>query len=509
MYMRVKTYFIISSLLIVFPLSVFASSVVINEVMFDPEGSDTGGEWIELYNGSNEQVNISGWEIYPDGIGYITIPNGFLIDAKKFMLVHLRSEGNSSGTDIYQTAASSNMSNTSGSVALFSAGSRGKDTIKSFVQWGKGGETWESSAGDAGLWEKGTFVDVGSFSEGNSLVLQQDGIMSGGKNAWRISRVPTPKAVNTGVSALSSPSPSASVSSLPSSSSESPLPSAVSRVSPIKTIKAYAGEDISSMVGVMLEFSAHAKGINDELVDSSARFSWNFGDGETQEGRNASHTYRVLGTYSAGLHVSLGEYAASDYVRVQIRPNLVAVMNVVVGADGFMRLANASDIDVDISGWSIKDNKGHVFIIPPHTQMSRRGDIAIMNSVSGLLQEPTSLPLNIFYPNGIVALVYSATTSISGIEKTNILEIKKLDSKQEVAGVSRGIAQIPYVGQKHTIEQTPLTSALASGSPLAVEGKSNDVARESASPVALPFALAAGVSVLGAVVFLISKQFLR
>ena len=52
------------------------------------------------------------------------------------------------------------MGNTSGSAALFAKGVRGKDTIKSFVEWGRGGETWESSAADAGLWDRGTFVDV-------------------------------------------------------------------------------------------------------------------------------------------------------------------------------------------------------------------------------------------------------------------------------------------------------------------------------------------------------------
>lgn len=506
--MRVKTYFITSFFLVLFPLFALASSVVINEVMFDPEGSDTAGEWIELYNGSNEQVDISGWEIYPDGIGYITIPNGFSIGAKKFILVHLRSEGNNSGTDMYQTAASSNMSNTSGSVALFSAGPRGKDTIKSFVQWGKGGETWEPSAGDAGLWEKGTFVDVGSFSEGNSLMLKEDGIMSGGKNAWRISSVSTSKAVNTGALVLSFSSPSPS--SIPSLSVESsPLPSTTSHISSIKTIKAYAGEDIASMVGVLLEFSGHAKGINDELIDSSARFFWNFGDGETKEGRNVSHTYRVLGTYSVGLHVSSGEYAASDYVRVQIRPNLVTALSVVLGADGFMRMSNASDIDVDISGWNIKDSRGHVFIIPPHTRMSRHGDIAIMNSVSGLLREPASLPLNVFYPNGIAAFVYSGTTSISNIEKTSAAEIKKSDSRQQVAEALQGAVQRSYVKQEHIIEQSSSGHAPASSSSLAIKEKKNYAGTQSASPIAVPFILAIGVGVLGAIGFLISKKFLQ
>ncbi len=69
--------------------------VIINEVMFNPDGDDSSGEFIELYNTSeDEYVDISGWEISdssgdtPDTLstttwlgtgGYEIPPNGFAI----------------------------------------------------------------------------------------------------------------------------------------------------------------------------------------------------------------------------------------------------------------------------------------------------------------------------------------------------------------------------------------------------------------------------------------------
>jgi len=35
--------------------------LLINEVMYDPDVSDNYYEWIELFNPTNESINLSGW----------------------------------------------------------------------------------------------------------------------------------------------------------------------------------------------------------------------------------------------------------------------------------------------------------------------------------------------------------------------------------------------------------------------------------------------------------------
>ena len=39
------------------------SGVVINELIYDPSGTDGGHEWIELYNATGDAIDVSGWEI--------------------------------------------------------------------------------------------------------------------------------------------------------------------------------------------------------------------------------------------------------------------------------------------------------------------------------------------------------------------------------------------------------------------------------------------------------------
>ena len=40
-----------------------AADVVINEAMVNPYGSDSGKEWVELYNASDSPVSLTGWDL--------------------------------------------------------------------------------------------------------------------------------------------------------------------------------------------------------------------------------------------------------------------------------------------------------------------------------------------------------------------------------------------------------------------------------------------------------------
>jgi len=68
--MKLFTLALIILILNIYPLE---SEIVINEVLYDPSGSDGGYEWIELYNASDEIVELSGWEIQKAGSEFVTL----------------------------------------------------------------------------------------------------------------------------------------------------------------------------------------------------------------------------------------------------------------------------------------------------------------------------------------------------------------------------------------------------------------------------------------------------
>ena len=60
---------VISLMLLIISHNSYAEGMIINEIMYDLEGSDTNGEWVELYNNSESAgVNLLGWKFF-DGDG--------------------------------------------------------------------------------------------------------------------------------------------------------------------------------------------------------------------------------------------------------------------------------------------------------------------------------------------------------------------------------------------------------------------------------------------------------
>ena len=45
------------------PIDYTTFTISISEFLPNPEGSDTGNEWIELYNSGAEELSLNGWQI--------------------------------------------------------------------------------------------------------------------------------------------------------------------------------------------------------------------------------------------------------------------------------------------------------------------------------------------------------------------------------------------------------------------------------------------------------------
>lgn len=412
------------------PLLSYAS-VVINEVLFNPPGDDRGLELIEVYNSGNSEEDLSGWQVYPDGIGYFLFPDGFKLSPKNFVTLRLRAFGANSQNNLYFSDASSNMGNTSGSAAIFSGTPRGKSTIKSFVQWGRAGETWESDAEEVGLWTKGTYIDIANLVEGNSIGLVQDGV-GASASSWKIFNSPTAGQNSQSEIQPVNANSNSSQNQPDAQSSQQPAPYQQSNW---PVIKVFAGVDKTVAVGSLTEFSGRALGFQNEPLEN-ARFWWNFGDGASQEGKIISHIFQTPGNYTIGLHVSSGGFSASDYLSVSVVQNQIAISSVLVDEGGYIKINNPSGEEVDIGQWFFEDATGMIFVIPSKTKIGGKAEIAFSNALTGLLKDKFSLPVSMRYPGGSLALKWSGPviTNVSPVEnKINIKDTSPLVNHSQPA----------------------------------------------------------------------------
>lgn len=92
--------------------------------------------------------------------------------------------------------------------------------------------------------------------------------------------------------------------------------SATVRVALPEPLTAVAGDDVRAPVGQPLAFDGG--GSRPGALISS--YEWDFGDGASAAGAQASHVYATPGTYTARLTVHSGDESASDAVTVQVDP---------------------------------------------------------------------------------------------------------------------------------------------------------------------------------------------
>jgi hypothetical protein len=81
--------------------------VVINEFMPDPEGTDTGNEWVEIYNKGTSSANLESWRLKFGTSSFsstVTLPVGATVSAGGFLVVGAGS--GVSGVDVVDAALS-------------------------------------------------------------------------------------------------------------------------------------------------------------------------------------------------------------------------------------------------------------------------------------------------------------------------------------------------------------------------------------------------------------------
>jgi hypothetical protein len=296
-----------------------AAALVISEVAYDPAGTDSGHEWIEVWNDGASAVDLAGWSVLEAGVMHRLAAYGadaLVVEAGGYAVVADRPELFLADFPSARSAIDSafSLSNTGEEVALVSP----EGVQASSATWSS-----ESGAKDGLTWQ-----------------------LSGA--AW-IAAAATPGAENADREAAPAATSSAAVSpSAPSVSAHSGT-SGLSSVKPKREFSVDAGRARVVPVGATLEIEPRAEG------EARVSYSWSWGDGASSKGKKGSHTYKFPGTYVVVLNArsSHGGASVSRTLATALAPDVA-----LAPVPGGVRLASGGSGELNLGGFKIRTSAG-------------------------------------------------------------------------------------------------------------------------------------------------------
>jgi hypothetical protein len=405
---------LIITLILISPIAVSAQ-IIITEIMYDLEGSDSGREWVEITNVGSETIDVSSWKLHENDTNHgLTLiqgdanlssgqsaiiadnPSKFLIDWPSF-----------NGTLL---DSSFSLKNTGEQLYL-----RDQDLIDI------------DSVNYDPLW--------GAEGDGNSL--QKSG------SSW-LALSPTPGQYNSGEEENEEENP-------PPSPNVDNEDKDVGSVAPYQ----YPKEKISTRIisekiflsGADSLFKADSLGTENEKLEG-ARHSWNFGDGTLEEGEQVLHNFVYPGEYIVFLEVISGKYYTSERIYVSVIPSSLSITD---SEMDFIKLHNDSSKELNISYWMLSAGD-KTFVIPGNTYIKTGGDITFSRETTGL--DGRSKPLRLLYPNGKTAYDFD--------EAVLIEDPQVLPQKEIVVEVVEKVSVNDSENIKNTEESNQLAAAVIS-----------------------------------------------
>lgn len=313
------------------------AGLIINEIMYDLSGSDSGREWVELKNTTSEVISIGEIRFREADVNHKLLPIGdkSSIEAGAFVVIVDSEEGFRADNPEFQgliLESSFSLSNTGETLEIY----RGESVIDSI--------SYSSAVGASGdgmsLNRIGNLFKAGSATPGreNNLVSE-------------VKKENEQTTINENSRVV--------INALPQ-------------------IFANAGEDRETVAGVQIAFFGRAFGTEREPLED-ARYHWNMGDGTLKTGKNISHVYEYPGKYIVSLEVVSGEYSQGDMAVVDVIVPNINIASFVSGPNGFVEIRNEDNKNIDVSGLMIVSGKERYFF-PKGTLIYAKSSVKFPNT---------------------------------------------------------------------------------------------------------------------------------
>jgi PKD repeat protein len=359
------------------PISSFATTnnVVINEIAWMGTSSSTNDEWIELYNNTNQDIDLAGWALKAaDGTPDVRL-EGTIVANGYFLLERTddTSVSNITADQVYAGA----LNNSGESLKLHDVENNLIDSVDCLEGW---------FAGDNST--KQTMERISSQNPGSDSNNWQNSQSAGG----------TPKAQNSNEQ---------QVSSSDEQIDEDITGGGTTPSLPNRPPTAKAGTDITALVNQEISFDASQSSDPDNNI---LTFFWNFGDGATDTQEKTTHIYSYPGQYLVSLFVSDSEFSDLDIITVNIYSQSVIISEFLPNPEGedeeneWIELYNQNDQIANLTGWQLDDQEGgsFPFTFPANSLIAPHQFLVLRRAITKIALNNDADQVRLIYPNGSV-----------------------------------------------------------------------------------------------------------
>ena len=354
------------------------NQIVINEIAWMGTDISSSDEWLELYNSTDAEIDLTEWTLKAvDGTPEITL-EGIIAANGYFLLERTNDDSapNVTADQIYTGA----LSNTGENLEL-------RDAENNLIDQVDCSENWFAGDNDT----KQTMEKI--------------------NNDWQTSldTSGTPKAQNS--SGAEAPSEEPSEESTIEETDGGGAAPAVINQPPI----AQAGLDITTLVNQEISFDGS---LSSDPDNDTLTFFWNFGDGATNTEQISKHTYLFPGQYIVALLVSDEEFSDLDIITVNVYNRSIIISEFIPNPEGadteneWIELFNQSDQIANLTNWQLDDQEGgsKPFIFPANSLIAPHQFLVLRRSITKLSLNNDNDQVRLIYPDGSLAAEVSYYT---------------------------------------------------------------------------------------------------
>lgn len=411
-------------LIIIFSSFLSLHALVINEVMSNPIGDDSGREWIEVYNNTENEVDISLLTISIKGGTFVVVTpvsGGTTISARGYAIIGSTVSNTTRFLQDYPTYIG----------PLFRSSISLVNTGVTSIELKLHGTTAGSLPSYTGAKEGSTYaLSNGSF----------------------ITSTPSPGVENGGETQEEGTPTTTTLSG-----TQATLPQATP---PSADITIYLPLEKVVVAGAPALFSVYSMTHAGKPIDNMV-YRWSFGDGGQSTGSTTFYRYFYPGRYATQVEGTNGLIAGTARMLVRVVAPDIVMSSIGYGKYGtYIDITNPSSYDLDISFWKLSLD-GALFSFPKNTLLmngTTRFPSLALGFASTTVSSSTLIKL--LFPNMDEVLRLDQGETGSSSKSKLVIEKTSAIPSPKVLRFS-SIKKIPDVESSHTVA-TPTTRVLKS-----------------------------------------------